>query len=277
MEAASPRISGSSPANSEHLVFSVAEQLFALPYQDLLQILDTPPCTALPMAPPSVRGVIDVQGATVPLIDLRILLGSKPLKTEMNELIAIMAARKQDHVGWLQKLKDAVYQEQEITVQTDPHKCKFGIWYDQFSTSSSNFAAYMRQFDKPHQAVHRVAIRAKELMHAGRPEDAKELVHDTEHTILAGLLALFDGFEAQLARHTHEYALLLQSENDRFAIAVDSLAVFDRFSEMTSELPSAMRSDQHQFITGIGRLQIGDRDQDVLIIDPALIRSAEHL
>ena len=266
-----------SVSGSEHLVFSVADQLFAIPYQDLLQILDTPVCTALPLAPPSVRGVIDVQGATVPLIDLRMLLGATPLRDEMNELLATMAARRQDHIGWLQRLKDAVHQGQEITVQTDPHKCKFGLWYDQFSTSSSTFANYMKRFDKPHQAVHRVAIRAKELMLAGRMDQAKELVHDTEHTILAGLLALFDGFEAQLTRHTHEYAVILQREERLFAIAVDTLAVFERFSEMTNALPSTMRSDQRQFVTGIGRLSIGDTMRDVLIIDPELLRTADQL
>jgi purine-binding chemotaxis protein CheW len=261
---------------TEHLVFSAADQLFALPYQDLLQILDTPTCTALPLAPRSVRGVIDVQGSTVPLIDMRVLLGAKPLREEMHELITTIAARRQDHVNWLKRLRDAVYQEQEITVQTDPHQCNFGLWYDRYTTSSSNFANYLKRFDKPHQAVHRVAVRAKELMHDGRLELAKELIHDTEHTVLAGLLALFDGFETQLRRHTHEYAIIIQRTHDVFALAVDSIAVFERFSEATGTLPATMQTRECQFITGIGRLQIGTTVRDVLIVDPDRLRSADQ-
>ena len=261
--------------DSEHLVFNAADQLFALPCEDVLQLLDIPACTAIPLAPPSVRGVIEVQGTTVPLIDLRILLGAKSLHEEMQDLIATIAARRQEHVNWLKRLKEAVYHDQEITVQTDPHKCNFGLWYDRYSTSSSSFASYMRRFDKPHKAVHGVAVRAKELMLAGRAEEAKDLLHETEHSVLAGLLALFDGFEAKLTRHTHEYAIVIKRSDDVFALAVDSLAVFDRFSEITGALPAALTGSKRQFVTGIGRMTVGNAVQEVLILDPALLRSAE--
>ncbi|MEK6743632.1 MAG: chemotaxis protein CheW [Nitrospirota bacterium] len=260
--------------NESYLVFTAANQLYALSYHDLLQILDAPVVTSLPLAPPSVRGVIDVQGATVPLIDLRILLGSASLREEIADLVQTVAARRQDHVNWLTKLKDAVYHDKEIMVQTDPHKCNFGLWYDRYETSSATFTSYMQRFDNPHQAVHRIAIQAKELMARGQMNAAKELVHDTENTILKGLLALFDGFEVQLKRHTHEYAIVLQRDGRTFALVVDSLVVFDTFAETVSELPLAARNTQANFVTRIGRLAGSGTLNDVLILDPDLLHTA---
>ncbi|NTV54819.1 MAG: hypothetical protein HGA73_05085 [Syntrophaceae bacterium] len=262
-------------SKTEHLVFSSAEQLFALPAHDLLRIMDAPACTAIPLTESYVRGVIDVQGETVPLIDLRIRLGYRSLPGEMEDLFKLIAARRQDHVNWLTKLKDAVYRDQEITVQMDPHKCNFGLWYDQFKTNSLTFAGYMNQFNDPHKAVHGVAARAKELMQSGRTAQAKDLIHETENTVLKGLLTLFDGFAERLKMHTHEYAVVLRSPTATFALAVDSLVVFDRFTEMFDELPTMLRNGQDRFITGIGRLTIGGEMRDVLILDPDLLRGEQ--
>lgn len=260
---------------TEHLVFSSAEQLFALPAHALLRIMDAPVCTAIPLTESYVRGVIDVQGETVPLIDLRIRLGYQSLPEELDDLVKLIAARRQDHVSWLTRLKDAVYHDKEITVQMDPHKCNFGLWYDRFKSNSSTFTSYMKLFDDPHKAVHGVAIRAKELMQSGRTAEAKDLIHDTENTVLKGLLKLFDGFEEQLKTHTHEYAVVLRRSTGTFALAVDALIVFDRFTEMFEELPTMLRNGQDRYITGLGRLTIGSEMRDVLILNPDRLRGEQ--
>ena len=269
------RIGGQPPSEMEYLVFSSAEQLFALPANDVLRIMDAPVCTAIPLTESHVRGVIDVESETIPLLDLRIRLGHRSLPAEMDDLIKLIAARRQDHVNWLTKLKDAVSHDQEITVQTDPHKCNFGLWYDRFTTNSSNFASYMKRFDGPHKAVHNVAIRAKELMQSGRTAQAKDLIHETESTVLKGLLTLFDGFEEQLKRHTHEYAVVLRRPGGTFALAVDALVVFDRFTKIFEELPAMLNDGRDRFITGLGRLTIGGEMRDVLILDPDLLRGEQ--
>jgi len=61
---------------------------------------------------------------------------------------------------------------------------QFRLWYDRYETSSATFTSYMQRFDVPHQAVHRIAIQAKELMDGGKMSSAKALVHDAENTIL---------------------------------------------------------------------------------------------
>lgn len=257
-----------------HLVFTAATQPYALGSHDLLQILDVPAATPLPLAPPHIRGVIDVQGANLPLVDLRILLGLPSLQQEIADLVRTLAARRQDHVNWLTKLKDAVSSNSEVTVQTDPHKCNFGIWYDRYESSSATFTTYLKRFDKPHQAIHRIAIEAKELMTRGRMDAARALVHETENTVLQGLLALFDGFEARLRRHTHEYAVVLRREGQAFALVVDNLVVFDIFAETARELPLSARSGQANFVTHVGRLAVGGAPQDVLILQPDLLHAA---
>ncbi|MBF0426932.1 MAG: purine-binding chemotaxis protein CheW [Magnetococcales bacterium] len=57
------------------LIFGVAGDTFAIPIHVVRDILDVLPVTDVPTARPFVRGLINVRGRVVPLVDLRIKLG----------------------------------------------------------------------------------------------------------------------------------------------------------------------------------------------------------
>ncbi|MEX6506065.1 chemotaxis protein CheW [Jiella sp. M17.18] len=59
----------------QYLTFGVAEHLFAAPVGRVREILDLAPVSRLPRSPAEFLGMIDVRGASVPVIDARRLLG----------------------------------------------------------------------------------------------------------------------------------------------------------------------------------------------------------
>lgn len=59
----------------QYLTFGVAENLFAAPVGRVREILDLAPISRLPRSPSELLGMIDVRGASVPVVDVRCLLG----------------------------------------------------------------------------------------------------------------------------------------------------------------------------------------------------------
>ena len=55
----------------EHLVFTMADEAYAVPIAHVGEILRVPPITEVPRAPPYVLGVISVRGRLVTVVDLR--------------------------------------------------------------------------------------------------------------------------------------------------------------------------------------------------------------
>lgn len=53
------------------LVFGVQDQLYAVPVDDVREILRAVAVTRLPRAPRAVEGVVDVRGEIVPVLDIR--------------------------------------------------------------------------------------------------------------------------------------------------------------------------------------------------------------
>lgn len=257
------------PKDVEYLVFTVDHNRFGVPHFDVVSVMDMPPCTLVPHMPSTVRGVIAFREHNIPLFDLRLCFGAEPHGIETETLVTTMEQRKQDHINWLNKLKDEVFHNKPITVQTDPHLCAFGKWYDRFQSNNMNLTAYMRRFDQPHKEIHQVAVTAAQLIGQGQTAQAQALVHATENGVLVRLLELFDGIGDQVRKYLLEYAIVLQVDGELFAVAVDDINFFSRLTQIESHLPPGLITHQSDLVQALGRYRAEGQseERDVLLLD----------
>ncbi len=259
------------PSDVEYLVFTVNKRQFGVLGSEVVSVINMPDTTAVPNMPDEMRGVISFQNGSTPLLDLRVIFGDMPRNKETEELVQNMALRRQDHINWLNKLKDEVFNDKPITVQTDPSKCKFGIWYDKFQTDNGNLRKYMDRFDAPHQEIHHVAVEAAELIRNGQRDQAKTLVRETEEGVLARLLSLFDGIAELVKRYLLEYAIAFEINDNKFAMAVDDINFFSCLEQIQYPLPPGIFSNnESELVRAIGRYQEegeGNPMKDVMLLD----------
>jgi len=75
----------------EHfLAFSVAERRFALPLAEVDRIVAAVEIQGLPQAPAFVRGVVNVGGVLVPVMDLRVLRALPPREMELSDRMILV-------------------------------------------------------------------------------------------------------------------------------------------------------------------------------------------
>jgi purine-binding chemotaxis protein CheW len=79
------------PTASSYVTLALGEEVLAVEVGIVREILDSIPITRLPIAPPFLSGVIDVRGATVPVIDLRVKLGLPPAPATLDTRILIVS------------------------------------------------------------------------------------------------------------------------------------------------------------------------------------------
>lgn len=72
------------------VVFSVAEQRFALNLANVQRIVRAVEVTPLPGAPDIILGVINVEGQIIPVMDSRRRLGINPREIELSDLFIIV-------------------------------------------------------------------------------------------------------------------------------------------------------------------------------------------
>ena len=72
------------------VVCAIGEQAYAIPVGDILEVAALVEITALPEAPQEVLGVVNRQGAIVPLLDLRLCLGQDAPPPSLSTLFVVV-------------------------------------------------------------------------------------------------------------------------------------------------------------------------------------------
>src|ERR1700722_8759163 len=83
----------SSTANgpaSEFIAFRIGVQEFCIDIMSVREIRGWTPATALPHAPSYVRGVINLRGSVLPIVDLSERLGFPPTETNARQVIIVV-------------------------------------------------------------------------------------------------------------------------------------------------------------------------------------------
>jgi chemotaxis signal transduction protein len=219
------------PAGMPWLIVRLKGRPFALPTQEVRELVMKPQITAVPDTPPDVRGVMNIRGRMVPVIDLRARLGMKPASEESEGFCALMDQRRQDHVNWLDELEASTRERREFKLATDPHKCAFGRWYDTYKAENVWISTLLGRFAEPHQQIHSTAGQVLALQSQGQFEQAMALIERARGGVLAKMIALFENLQ-ELIRESHqEIAVVLEADGRFFAVAVDEAVAVEKFEQ----------------------------------------------
>jgi purine-binding chemotaxis protein CheW len=74
----------------QFVTLGIDQEVFAVPVDTVVEILDMRPMFRLPEAPPYLAGLIDVRGRSVPVIDLRVKLGLPATATTETTRILVL-------------------------------------------------------------------------------------------------------------------------------------------------------------------------------------------
>ncbi|MEZ5979349.1 MAG: chemotaxis protein CheW [Planctomycetota bacterium] len=193
-----------------HVFVRLAGQLYALPVDRVSEMVRLPELTPVPNASDDVRGLMHLRGASVPVHDMRTLLGVPPLAAEIDALVEMLDQRERDHRNWLAELERTVEEGRPFTLATDPHKCAFGRWYDTFEPTNLVLQNLLPRFDGPHKRIHALAIEVDRLVRDGEKERAMRRIEATRGRELAEMITLFANMREVLRNDTREVAVVLE-------------------------------------------------------------------
>ena len=100
-------VAAAEPA-AQFLTFALGEEVFAMDIRTVREIIQVGPMTAVPLMQAFVRGVINLRGAVVPVIDLHARFGRAPATLGKKSCIVIFDATRDGERSELGLLVDAV-------------------------------------------------------------------------------------------------------------------------------------------------------------------------
>lgn len=111
---AAPAAAAAHGASGQYLTFSLGEEVFGIDIRNVREIIQYGPMTSVPLMPSFVRGVINLRGSVVPVIDLHARFGRGGARIGKKTCIVIFdAVRDGDRIE-LGLLVDTVSEVIEI-------------------------------------------------------------------------------------------------------------------------------------------------------------------
>jgi purine-binding chemotaxis protein CheW len=215
--------------------------------------------TQMPNASPWMRGYIKLRDQAIPAIDLRRLLGVRSCSEEVDELINSLHQREQDHVNWLNELAASLHEGREFKLTTNPHKCAFGKWYDNFRTDNPVLHSILKEFDAPHKRIHGVAEKLIELEQQGEMERAEEELALARQRDLGLLISLFEKAREAIRNSMRETVLVVDADNQQFGMIVDSVMAVEYLEETPEPLPDCFAVEDTSLVTRVSRKRHGNK------------------
>ncbi|HOI52734.1 MAG TPA: chemotaxis protein CheW [Azonexus sp.] len=98
----------------QYLTFTLGEEMFAIGILAIREIIEYGNLTEVPMTPPFIRGVINLRGAVVPVVDLAVRFGREPRPSSKRTCIVIIDIASANGTQEMGIVVDAVSEVLEI-------------------------------------------------------------------------------------------------------------------------------------------------------------------
>ncbi len=98
----------------QYLTFTLGEEMFAIGILSIREIIEYGQLTDVPMTPPFIRGVINLRGAVVPVVDLAVRFGRQPRDVTRRTCIVIVDVTWSEGSQEMGVVVDAVSEVLEI-------------------------------------------------------------------------------------------------------------------------------------------------------------------
>ena len=104
--------------SAQYLTCGVGDETFALAVAQVREVLDICPFSKVPNMPPYVRGMIDVRGQAVPVIDLRVKFGLPPAEPTDSTRIMVLEVVSGNRPLVIGALTDRVFEVTGLDADT---------------------------------------------------------------------------------------------------------------------------------------------------------------
>jgi purine-binding chemotaxis protein CheW len=124
MSAKPAAVEAATHAAAQYLTFTLGDEVFAMDIRSVREIIQYGPMTTVPLMPAFVRGVINLRGAVVPVIDLQVRFGRAAARVGKKTCIIIfngLSDGERVEMGLMVDTVSEVIEIDEGQIEPPPH------------------------------------------------------------------------------------------------------------------------------------------------------------
>lgn len=112
--------------NMQYLMFSLGDETFGIPIGQVREIIEYPGLTTVPLTPAFMRGVINLRGAVVPVIDLSVRFGRGATEIQRRSCVVVIESPSDAEQKPLGIIVDGVTEVVDVSPELIEERPEFG-------------------------------------------------------------------------------------------------------------------------------------------------------
>ena len=100
--------------SAQYITFKLRDEMFAINVAQVREVLELPQITKMPTAPAYMRGVVNVRGKAIPVVDLRLKFGLPQGNDSLNTRVVVMELDINGESTILGGIADSVHEVIEL-------------------------------------------------------------------------------------------------------------------------------------------------------------------
>lgn len=207
-------------------------------------------------APEYIRGIFEMRGEILPLVELRSVFDMPSLEDEYNNFKDMIEQRIQDHINWAERLEYCVMTGEHFELSINPHKCAFGQWYDSFETDIQTISHLMKKIDEPHKNLHKSAEEvfkcSQDCENCKREECLKNIFKKVKEEYVPTIVSLLNEAKQEFHHSFKEMVLLIELNNKKIGLITDEVMSVETLINANEPIPEK-RMYNTKYIEGVSR------------------------
>ncbi len=253
--------------NFPWLVFSLNSSYFALNCENITTITILPKKIIQPvLTPPYIRGLLDLRGDVIPLVNMRSLFEFPSAESERAEIVEVLEKGMNAHRNWINELDKTIKTGEEFKLSLDPHKCDFGKWYDSYQSKYYIVNSHLKKINQPHIDLHENGAKIVNLVKQPRTQEVEDQIQkyyaEIRNEFMPDILATVKDIQEDWVDAQKEMVIVFQYSDRKIGLIVDEVRSVEHLEILPQEVSLDMQSIAH-FFSCIAR---SPRTNDVIFL-----------
>lgn len=210
---------------SSHLIITNKGKQFGIDIKAVKEILPLKTSCEYPSCSKYIVGGVNVRGAVIPLIDLRLVFGESTMRADREATVKRVEHGEQELVEWFDALVSFARDGKEFSGSSDPRNSSFGKWLSVFKPNDQGLERILARFTEVFSELDKVAESVLE----GSSKSVM-LVEEARVSSMVRLKRLMGEFKHSLIADLRQLFLVLSSRQGDYGLIVDSVESLRDFS-----------------------------------------------
>lgn len=228
------------------LVFQLNGVDYCITTKSVLSVMGSFTIIPIPEKEFYILGIVKSNHKVIPVVDLRTLFHYRTLEEDFDSF----ASMKEKHIKWVKALEDSVLHNTQFYLNTNPHECAFGIWYDNYKTDNNRINFILHQIDKPHKELHGCAQKIEEAILKKDNALVKKIILQAKDLCYNKIIPLLDKLIEAYKDINKGILIILCNDKKQIAILVDNVSEIYYFKNIESENSSFLFTN-HSYLKSI--------------------------